>query len=121
MAAPTMAQDAAVVALRECEGDVERMVAEYDRRRRMFVAGLERLGLPTVEPRGAFYAFPDITRSGLTSDEFVTRLLEEQQVAVIPGDAFGPSGEGFVRATLATSYEKLEEALVRIERFLGSL
>jgi aminotransferase len=121
MAASTTAQDAALVALRECEGDVERMVAEYDRRRRMFLAGLRRIGLPTVEPKGAFYAFPDITGSGLSSEAFAARLLQEQQVAVIPGDAFGKSGEGFVRATLATSFQQLEEALVRIERFLGSL
>ena len=87
----------------------------------MFVAGLERLGLRTFEPRGAFYAFPEIRSSGLSSAVFSERLLFEQQVAVIPGDAFGPSGEGFVRACYATSYEQLEEALVRIERFLGSL
>jgi aminotransferase len=120
MSAPTMAQDAATVAIYEGEDDVARMVAEYDRRRRMFVAGLERIGLPTVEPRGAFYTFPDIRPSGLSSEEFATRLLHEERVAVVPGDAFGPSGEGFVRATLATSYEHLEEALVRIERFLGA-
>ena len=119
--APTTAQDAAVVALERCETDVARMVAEYDRRRRMFVAGLERIGLPTVEPRGAFYAFPDIRRSGLSSDEFCDRLLHEANVAVVPGTAFGPSGEGYVRATLATSVEDLEEAIVRIERFLATL
>ena len=121
MSAPTVAQDAAVVALERSEVDVERMVAEYDRRRRMFVAGLERIGLPTVEPKGAFYAFPDIRRSGLSSDEFCDRLLHEANVAVVPGTAFGPSGEGYVRATLATSYEDLEEAIVRIERFLATL
>jgi aminotransferase len=121
MSAPTIAQDAAVVALKEGEGDVERMVAEYDRRRRMFVPGLERIGLPTVEPRGAFYAFPSIAATGLTSDEFATRLLHEQHVAVVPGTAFGPTGEGYVRATLATAYEDLEEALVRIERFISRL
>jgi aminotransferase len=121
MSAPTTAQDAALVALSGAEQDVQRMVAEYDRRRKMFVAGLERLGLRTFEPRGAFYAFPEIRSSGLTSAAFSERLLFEQQVAVIPGDSFGPSGEGFVRACYATSYEQLEEALVRIERFLGSL
>jgi aminotransferase len=121
MSAPTIAQDAAVVALKEGEGDVERMVAEYDRRRRMFVPGLVGLGLPTVEPRGAFYAFPSIAGTGLTSDEFATRLLHEQHVAVVPGTAFGPTGEGYVRATLATSYEDLGEALVRIERFISGL
>ena len=121
MSAPTVAQDAALVALERSETDVARMVAEYDRRRRMFVAGLERIGLPTVEPKGAFYAFPDIRRSGLSSDEFCDRLLHEANVAVVPGTAFGPSGEGYVRATLATSYEDLEEAIVRIERFLATL
>ena len=121
MSAPTIAQDAALVALAEADADVERMVAEYDRRRRMFVAGLERIGLPTAEPRGAFYAFPSIAGSGLSSDEFSERLLFEHHVAVIPGTAFGASGEGYVRASLATSYEKLEEALVRIERFLSTL
>ena len=121
MSAPTIAQDAAVVALAEADADVDRMVAEYDRRRRMFVAGLQRIGLPTAEPRGAFYAFPSIAGSGLSSDEFSERLLFEHHVAVIPGTAFGASGEGYVRASLATSYEKLEEALVRIERFLSTL
>jgi aminotransferase len=121
MSAPTIAQDAAVVALQQAEPDLERMVAEYDRRRRMFVAGLERIGLPTAEPRGAFYAFPSIAASGLSSDEFSERLLFEHEVAVIPGSAFGVGGEGYVRASLATSYAKLEEALVRIERFLATL
>jgi aminotransferase len=121
MSAPTIAQDAAVVALKEGEGDVERMVAEYDRRRRMFVPGLVSIGLPTVEPRGAFYAFPSIAGTDLTNDEFATRLLHEQHVAVVPGTAFGPTGEGYVRATLATSYEDLGEALVRIERFIAGL
>jgi aminotransferase len=119
MSAPTTAQDAAVVALAEADADVERMVAEYDRRRRMFVAGLRRIGLPTAEPMGAFYAFPRIAGTGLTSDEFAERLLFEEKVAVVPGTAFGPSGEGYVRASLATSYEGLGEALVRIERFVG--
>jgi aminotransferase len=123
MSAPTVAQDAALAALTDptAEADVERMVAEYDRRRRMFVAGLDRIGLPTAEPRGAFYAFPSIAASGLSSETFSERLLLEHHVAVIPGSAFGPSGEGYVRASLATSYEKLEGALERIERFLGSL
>ena len=120
MSAPTTAQDAALVGLEEAEQDVQRMVAEYDRRRRMFVAGLERMGLATAEPRGAFYAFPRIAGSGLDSVEFSEQLLREEHVAVVPGSAFGPSGEGYVRASLATSYEQLEEALVRIERFLSS-
>jgi aminotransferase len=123
MSAPTTAQDAALVALTDpqADADVEAMVAEYDRRRRMFVAGLERLGLPTTEPRGAFYAFPQIAGTGLSSEVFSERLLFEHGVAVIPGSVFGPGGEGYVRASLATSYTKLEEALLRIERFLASL
>jgi aminotransferase len=121
MSAPTTAQDAALAALTGADQDVQRMVAEYDRRRRMFVDGLNRVGLATFEPRGAFYAFPSIAGTGLSSAEFSERLLFEQQVAVIPGDAFGPSGAGHVRACYATGYEALEEALVRIERFLSSL
>ncbi len=121
MSAPTAAQDAALAGLVYGEVDVERMVEEYDRRRQMFVAGLDRIGLPTVEPKGAFYAFPEIAGTGLSSDEFSERLLHEQHVAVIPGGAFGASGEGYVRAAIATAYDDLEEALVRIERFIGSL
>jgi aminotransferase len=121
MSAPTTAQDAALTALTGAEADVVRMVEEYDRRRRMFVDGLNRIGLPTFEPRGAFYAFPDISGTGLSSQEFSERLLFEEQVAVVPGDAFGPSGEGHVRACYATSYEQIETAVERIERFLGSL
>ena len=97
------------------------MHAEYDRRRRLVVEGFNRLGLPPFEPRGAFYAFPRISGTGLSSAEFSERLLFEQQVAVVPGDAFGPSGEGHVRASYATSYEGLEKALERIERFVGAL
>ncbi len=118
MSAPTVAQDAALVALRDGDAAVEAMVAEYDRRRRLLVDGLNRLGLPTFEPRGAFYAFPDITSTGLTSDEFTEQLLREERVAAVPGNAFGPSGEGHVRMCYATSYEKLEEALVRLARFV---
>ena len=103
MSAPTTAQDAALVALTAAEPDVVRMVSEYDRRRRMFVDGLNRIGLPTVEPQGAFYAFPRIAGTGLSSDEFCERLLTEHKVAVVPGDAFGASGAGYVRASLATS------------------
>ena len=88
------------------------MVAEYDRRRRLLVDGLNAIGLPTFEPRGAFYAFPEVTSAtGLSSDEFAERLLREERVAVVPGSAFGPSGEGHVRMCYATSYEQLEEAL----------
>ena len=119
MSAPTVAQDAALEALLHGESDVEQMRTEYDRRRRLVVDGFNALGLRTFEPRGAFYAFPEVTTAtGLSSEEFAQGLLEEERVAVIPGAAFGPSGEGHVRACYATSYGQLEEALVRIGRFL---
>jgi aminotransferase len=121
MTAATVAQDAALAALIDGEPEVERMRAEYDRRRRLVVDGFNRLGLETFEPRGAFYAFPRITSTGLDSATFAQRLLEEEHVAVIPGGAFGPSGEGHVRACYATSYEQLEEALHRIGRFVDRL
>jgi aminotransferase len=118
MTAPTVAQDAALVAIVEGEPEVERMLAEYDRRRRLVVDGLNGMGLETFEPRGAFYAFPRITSTGLDAETFSRRLLEEEHVAVVPGGAFGPSGEGHVRACYATSFERLEEALVRMDRFV---
>src|SRR3954466_10105144 len=118
MSAPTFAQDAALVALTEGEPDVQRMLGEYDRRRRLVVDGFNAMGLETFEPRGAFYAFPRITSTGLDSETFARRLLEEERVAVVPGSAFGPSGEGHVRACYATSYERLEEALRRMARFV---
>src|SRR4051794_15133938 len=118
MSAPTVAQDAALAALEGGEPAVLAMVAEYDRRRRFLVDGLRAAGLETFEPRGAFYAFPRITSTGLTSDEFTERLLLEEKVAVVPGSAFGPSGEGHVRMCYATSYEQLEEAVRRITRFV---
>jgi aminotransferase len=118
MTAPTVAQDAALVAIVEGEPEVERMLAEYDRRRRLVVDGLNGMGLETFEPRGAFYAFPRITSTGLDAETFSRRLLEEERVAVVPGGAFGPSGENHVRACYATSYERLEEALTRIDRFV---
>jgi aminotransferase len=118
MSAPTVAQDAALEALLHGEPEVQRMLAEYDRRRRLLVDGLNRLGFPTFEPRGAFYAFPEIRSTGLSSDEFTERLLREERVAVVPGSAFGPSGEGHVRMCYATAYERLEEALRRVGRFV---
>jgi len=117
MSAPTMSQAAAVHALTDGEEHVQAMVAEYDRRRRLIVAGLNQLGLPTFEPLGAFYAFPSISASGLTDEAFAESLLQEERVAVIPGNAFGADG-GFVRCSYATAYEKLEEALERIHRFM---
>ena len=119
MSAPTTAQDAALEAIVGGEPDVARMLAEYDRRRRLIVDGFNAIGLRTFEPRGAFYAFPEVTSAtGLGSEEFAQGLLAEEQVAVIPGSAFGPSGEGHVRACYATSYEQLEDALGRIGRFV---
>jgi aminotransferase len=97
------------------------MKHEYDLRRRLFVSGLNRIGLDCVEPRGAFYAFPSIQRWGLSSDEFAERLLREQKVAVVPGSVFGSSGEGFLRCSYATSREELIEALDRMETFIGCL
>ena len=119
MSAPTIAQDAALAAILHGEPEVERMLAEYDRRRRRLVDGLNELGLTTFEPRGAFYAFPRISSTGLDSETFAQLLLEEERVAVVPGGAFGPSGEGHVRMCYATSFEQLGEALTRIGRFVG--
>ena len=121
LCAPTTAQEAAVEALEHGEPDVQTMLAEYARRREMFVDGLNRIGLDCARPQGAFYAFPAIARSGLSSDAFAEQLLYGEKVAVVPGSAFGPSGEGHVRMCYATSYEQLEEALLRIERFLDRL
>lgn len=118
MSAPTMAQFAALEALKSSETDVQRMVAEYDRRRRVVVAGVNELGLTCPEPRGAFYAFPSIKVTGMTSGEFAERLLEEEQVAVIPGTAFGECGEGHVRISYATALEKIELALERMQHFM---
>jgi len=105
------------------KGDEEmlHMKHEYDLRRRLFVSGLNRIGLDCFEPRGAFYAFPSIQRWGLSSEEFAERLLHEQKVAVVPGNVFGPSGEGFLRCSYATSREELIEALDRMETFIKGL
>jgi len=119
MSAPTTAQDAAIEALKMGEPYVQEMVTEYDRRRRLLVAGLNRLGLSTFEPRGAFYTFPDIRASGMDDETFAESLLREEGVAVVPGNAFGPGGDGFVRACYATAYEKIEEALARMEKFMS--
>ncbi len=121
MCASTTAQAAAITALRECEEDVMEMREEYDRRRKLIVSGLNRIGLPTFEPRGAFYAFPKVSVTGLDDDTFANRLLQEEHVAVVPGNAFGAGGEGFVRCSYATAYEKIEEALRRIEKFVNRL
>jgi aminotransferase len=118
MSAPTTAQAAALEALLHGEPYVQEMIAEYDRRRKLIVAGLNRLGLPTFEPRGAFYAFPKISVTGMDEETFAQKLLEEERVAVVPGSAFGIGGEGFVRCSYATAYEKIEEALRRLEKFM---
>lgn len=118
MSAPTMAQAAALEAVLNGQIYVKEMHDEYDRRRRLIVGGLNELGLPTFEPHGAFYAFPDIRVSGMTDEVFAQKLLEEERVAVVPGNSFGAGGEGFVRCSYATSYEKLEEALKRMDRFM---
>ncbi len=119
MSAPTTAQDAAIQALAVGEKNVQEMVSEYDRRRRLIVDGFNTLGLKTFEPRGAFYAFPDISASGMDDETFCRKLLEEEHVAVVPGNSFGPGGEGFVRACYATAYEKIEEALRRMGKFMS--
>jgi aminotransferase len=118
MSAPTTAQMAALEAVQTGHAYVEEMRAEYDRRRKLIVSGLNQIGLRTFEPHGAFYAFPDITATGMDEETFSNKLLEEEHVAVVPGTAFGPGGEGYVRCSYATAYEKIEEALRRIERFM---
>ena len=121
LCAPHISQLAAIEALDGAEGEVLTMIQDYDRRRRFFVKGLTQIGLDCYEPGGAFYAFPSIRRFGLSSEEFAERLLMQERVAVIPGDAFGPSGEGHVRCSYATSLPQLEAALERMERFTRSL
>lgn len=121
LCAPTMAQVAALEALQRGEDEMLSMRHEYDLRRRMFVSGLNRIGLNCFEPRGAFYAFPSVESTGMSSEEFAGRLLKEQKVAVVPGNVFGPSGEGFLRCSYATSREELIEALDRMETFLNGL
>ncbi|TMD78694.1 MAG: aminotransferase class I/II-fold pyridoxal phosphate-dependent enzyme [Chloroflexi bacterium] len=118
MCAGTAPQEAALEALRHGEDDILMMHEAYARRRRMFVDGLNRIGLPCCEPRGAFYAFPYIGDLGLTDEEFAEKLLFEEHVAVVPGSAFGTAGAGYVRCAYCSAFDQLEEALVRMERFL---
>ncbi|WP_298483677.1 aminotransferase class I/II-fold pyridoxal phosphate-dependent enzyme [uncultured Ruminococcus sp.] len=118
MSAPTLSQHAAIVALRECDQEVQKMVDEYNMRRRMLVDGFNRIGLTCFDPEGAFYIFPCIRSTGMTSEEFCEALLQEEKVAVVPGNAFGDSGEGFVRVSYAYSLKHLQEALRRMERFV---
>ncbi|MGD9498420.1 MAG: aminotransferase class I/II-fold pyridoxal phosphate-dependent enzyme [Armatimonadota bacterium] len=121
MCVPIMAQIAAIEALRNGEADRARMIGEYDQRRRIIVNGLNRIGLECFEPMGAFYAFPSIAATGLTSAQFAKALLLDQRVAVVPGIAFGAAGEGHVRCSYASSIADLRAALARMETFLGRL
>ena len=118
MCAPTTSQYAAVVAMRECDDEIERMRREYDMRRRLLVKRLNEMGLACFEPKGAFYVFPSVQATGLSSEAFCEALLYAQKVAVVPGTAFGDSGEGFVRISYAYSVNHLTEALDRIQAFL---
>jgi aminotransferase len=118
LCAPTMSQMAAIEALKNGEGEVEKMVQEYNRRRRFMVKRLNEIGLPCFEPKGAFFAFPSIRATRMNSEEFAEKLLLQEEVAVVPGNAFGPCGEGFVRCCYATSLPSIEEALRRMDRFV---
>lgn len=120
MSAPTTGQMAGTVALTDprAEDAVQEMIASYDRRRRLIVQGLNEIGLDCFEPQGAFYAFPSVKKSGMTDEEFANGLLNEEHVAVVPGNAFGLGGEGYVRCSYATAYEKLEQALEKMYRFM---
>jgi aminotransferase len=121
LCAPIMAQMASIEALQRGDEEMQKMKHEYDLRRRLFVSGLDRIGLTCFEPQGAFYAFPSIQGTGMTSEEFAEGLLKDQKVAVVPGNVFGQSGEGFLRCSYATSREELIEALDRMENFLSRL
>jgi aminotransferase len=118
MSAPTMAQVAAIEALKSGEHSVQEMVEDYNRRRLIIVKGFNDIGLPCFEPKGAFYAFPSITGTGMTSEEFSEKLLMEEKVAAVPGSAFGECGEGYIRCCYATSLAEIEEALMRMGRFV---
>jgi len=121
MSAPTFSQYAAIEALKNGLLEVEKMKDEYNRRRRYMVSRFNKMGLECFEPKGAFYVFPSIKSTGLPSEEFAERLLYEQKVAVVPGTAFGRSGEGFIRCSYAYSIETIKQALDRIEKFVLSL
>ena len=116
-----MGQYAALEGLRNGAEEVAKMVESYDERRKVIVQGFRDMGLSCFEPKGAFYCFPSIQSTGLSSEEFCEKLLLAEKVAVVPGNAFGASGEGFIRCSYASSMENIKEALVRIERFINSL
>ena len=118
MSSPSTAQDAAVEALRDSERHIETMRDEYNRRRRMVVHACQEAGLDCQEPMGAFYVFPDIRVTGLSSNTFCERFLQEEKVAIVPGNAFGESGEGFVRISYAASTDNIREAMNRLSRFV---
>ena len=119
MSAPTTSQYAAVVAMRECDAEIEKMRLEYNQRRRLVVKGFNDMGLHCFEPKGAFYVFPCIKTTGMSSQEFCQELLMNKKVAVVPGDAFGECGEGYIRISYAYSVEHLTTALKRIREFLA--
>ena len=121
MSAPTMAQYAAIEALQNGDDDIVYMRDQYDMRRRLIVDGLNKMGLSCFEPEGAFYVFPSIQSTGLSSDEFCQRLVQEKRVAVVPGTAFGECGEGFVRVSYSYSVQHITEALERIHEFIQNL
>ncbi|HAZ91575.1 MAG TPA: pyridoxal phosphate-dependent aminotransferase [Eubacterium sp.] len=121
MCAPTNSQFAAVEALKNCDNDVARMVDAYDQRRRYLMDAFEHMGLDCFEPHGAFYMFPSIKKFNMSSDEFATRLLKEEKVAVVPGTAFGDCGEGFLRISYAYSIENLKAAMEKISKFISRL
>ena len=115
---PTMAQMAAIEALKHGESEVEKMMQDYDIRRRIMLKGLNDVGLPCFEAKGAFYAFPSVRKTGLSSVDFASQLLKKKKVAVVPGTAFGPEGEGYIRISYASGFDQLKEAFVRIEEFV---
>lgn len=121
MCAPTTSQYAAISAMRDCDKDVEHMRESYDQRRKFLLNEFKEMGLPCFEPQGAFYMFPCIRKFGLTSEEFATRLLHSKKLAVVPGDAFGECGEGFLRVSYAYSLDELKEAMGRIREFIKEL
>ena len=121
MAAPTTSQYAAIEAMRSCDDEVEEMRTAYNQRRRFLVHEFQRMGIECFEPEGAFYIFPSIKKFGMTSEEFATKLLNEEKVAIVPGSAFGACGEGYLRVSYAYSIEELKEALGRLERFINHL
>ncbi len=118
LGAPIMAKKAALEALKGGDADIADMVEDYNRRRLVMVEGLNSIGLSCFEPKGAFYAFPSIESTGLSSEEFAEKLLVEEKVAVVPGEAFGECGQGYVRCCYATQLSDIEEALARMKRFV---